>query len=133
MNNRIIKYIIIMSIVSLTALGGIFISTYGGSSEQNDNFDNVTISNNQQIIEIGVKGGYIPRQTVAKANIPTILRFVTNSTFDCSAAIYIPSLNVSKNLPFSGTTDIDIGNPQPGTVRGSCSMGMYFFEIDFNN
>jgi hypothetical protein len=34
-------------------------------------------------------------------------------------------------LPQTGSTDIDIGTPQPGTLKGSCGMGMYQFEIAF--
>lgn len=92
---------------------------------------NVTESNGTQIIELKAKGGYTPRVTLAKAGIPTILRVNTSGTFDCSSAIRIPSLGVSKNLPQSGVTDIDLGTQKVGTLPGSCGMGMYPFEIRF--
>jgi plastocyanin domain-containing protein len=63
--------------------------------------------------------------------MPTILRFTTNGTFDCSSSVRIPSMNLSKTLALSGTTDINLGNPKAGVLRGSCSMGMYPFEISF--
>ena len=86
---------------------------------------------NTQIIEIQAKGGYTPRKSIAKAGIPTILRFNTNSTFDCSSSVRIPSMNIFKSLPQSGTTDIDLGIQKAGTIQGMCGMGMYPFEIDF--
>jgi plastocyanin domain-containing protein len=86
---------------------------------------------NIQIIEIKAKGGYTPRKSIAKAGVPTILRFDTNGTFDCSSSVRIPSMNIFKNLPQSGTTDIDLGVQKSGTLQGMCGMGMYPFEIDF--
>jgi len=85
----------------------------------------------KQIIEITAKGGYNPRVSTAKAGIPTILRINTNGTFDCSSSIRIPSLGISKYLPQSGVTDIDLGINQTGTLYGSCGMGMYPFQINF--
>jgi len=92
---------------------------------------NVSMENGVQIITLQVKGGYSPRQSVAQAGIPTVIRFVTNNTFDCSISIRIPSLNLSQYLPQTGSTDIKIGTQSTGTFRGSCGMGMYPFEVEF--
>ena len=92
---------------------------------------NVRITDGRQIVEIRARGGYQPRQSLAKAGLPTILRFNTNGTFDCSSSVRIPALNISQLLPQAGSTDIDIGVGQLGTLQGSCGMGMYPFEIVF--
>jgi len=97
------------------------------------NANNVTIVDGQQIVEITARGGYQPRKSYAKAGIPTIIRFSTNGTFDCSSSVRIPSLNVYKNLPQTGKTEIDIGAQQISTLKGSCGMGMYPFEIEFTS
>lgn len=94
---------------------------------------NVTTENGVQIVEITAKGGYQPRQSVAKAGLPTVVRFNTQGTFDCSSAVRIPSLGISKSLPMNGRTDIDIGSPIAQTLTGSCSMGMYRFQIEFRS
>ncbi|MFA5888914.1 MAG: hypothetical protein WCW47_02590 [Candidatus Paceibacterota bacterium] len=95
--------------------------------------NNVTIVDGKQIIEIQAKGGYSPRKSVAKAGIPTIIRFNTAGTFDCSSFVRIPSMNISQNLSQSGTTDIDLGSPTVAILQGMCGMGMYPFEINFTN
>ena len=87
----------------------------------------------RQIIDIRAKGGYQPRRSVAKAGIPTTIRFNTNGTFDCSSSVRIPSMDISKLLPQSGFTDIDIGSSKLGLLNGSCGMGMYPFEIEFKS
>lgn len=92
---------------------------------------NVYIENGVQIIEIRAKGGYSPMKSVAKAGVPTILRFNTAGTFDCSASVRIPSLSVAKILSGSGETDISIGTSTLGTLNGMCSMGMYPFGVEF--
>lgn len=125
--------VIAIIVAALVISGAIVLSSKGGSSPVADvaNAHNVNIVNGKQIIEVSAKGGYQPKKSVAKAGIPTILRFNTNGTFDCSSGVRIPSLGVSKDLPPSGSTDIDIGNPKVATVQGTCAMGMYTFEVDF--
>jgi plastocyanin domain-containing protein len=93
--------------------------------------NNVSMVDGKQIIVINVKGGYSPKKMTAKAGVPTVVRFTTNGTFDCSSAIRIPSLGISKTLPPSGTTEIDLGTPKVGPLQGLCVMGMYSFQIDF--
>lgn len=92
---------------------------------------NVSIEKGIQIIQIQAKGGYRPEKTLAKAEVPTIIRFVTNGTYDCSSSVRIPRLNIEKTLTPSGTTDITVPAQQPGILDGTCGMGMYQFSIDF--
>jgi len=115
------------------------LTSSGGSNKQQStetpaevaSVNNVSIVDGKQIIEIQAKGGYTPRKSIAKAGIPTILRMNTKGTFDCSSSVRIPSMNLFKSLPQSGVTDIDLGTQKTGAVNGSCGMGMYPFEIDF--
>jgi plastocyanin domain-containing protein len=93
--------------------------------------NNVSLVDGKQVIEVVARGGYSPRKTTAKAGMPTILRMSTNGSYDCSVALRIPKLGIAKNLEPTGTTDIDLGTPGAGVLRGICGMGMYSFEIDF--
>ena len=96
-----------------------------------ENIHNVSIVDGKQIIEINTKGGYSPKLSEAKAGMPTILRFKTNGTFDCSSSIRIPSMNISKILPNTGSTDVDLGAQKLGTLSGTCGMGMFRFTVNF--
>lgn len=129
-----------IAIVGLIALIGMISFVWllssmlnGNTSENTANGSNVTVVDGVQVIEITAKGGYSPRKTVATAGIPTVLKMETNGTFDCSSALYLPTMKISENLPPSGETEVDLGTPTPGTFRGTCSMGMYNFEIDFQS
>ncbi|OIO30518.1 hypothetical protein AUJ77_03005 [Candidatus Nomurabacteria bacterium CG1_02_43_90] len=119
-------------VASILVLFAFFV-THGGRVGSNVPIKNVSIVGGKQIIEIQARGGYQPQRSIAKAGTSTTLRFVTSGSFDCSSAVRIPSLQISKNLPSSGTTDIDIGISKQGVLQGMCAMGMYPFEIDFQN
>ena len=117
--------------------GSIIVANGGGGNSGTSTgqavANNVSMVNGLQVVEIQAKGGYQPRVSLAKAGIPTVLRFNTNGTFDCSSSIRIPSLGITKILPQSGSTDIPIGTQQISTLQGTCGMGMYPFEIDFKS
>jgi plastocyanin domain-containing protein len=128
------KSTIISIIIALSLIGGVLVLGKSSSNAENNvPVNNVSIIDGKQIIEIKAKGGYFPRKSIAKAGIPTIIRFNTTGTFDCSSYVRIPSLNIGQNLSSSGTTDIDLGVQTANNLQGACGMGMYPFEIDFQN
>jgi len=126
--------IAIIAVVIL--ISGAFVFTRGNDDQNvqlKQDQDNVTVVNGKQIIEINAKGGYSPKVTTAKANIPTIIRMKTQGTFDCSSSFTIPALGYRTNLPPSGVTEIVVPPQEVGTkLQGLCSMGMYNFIVNFN-
>ncbi|HQV65025.1 MAG TPA: cupredoxin domain-containing protein [Candidatus Paceibacterota bacterium] len=126
------KVTIISILVAVVLIGGAFMLTKGKSeSKAATPVNNVSMVDGKQIITINAKGGYQPTNSIAKAGVPTVIRFDTKGTFDCSSSIRIPSMNITKVLPQTGTTDIDIGTPEVATLQGTCGMGMYPFAITF--
>ncbi len=128
MNRNVIASIGGVIIIGIAIL---LVSRGNTGSTANVPANNVRMVNGTQIIEITAKGGYQPRTSIAQAGVPTVVRFNTKGTFDCSASVRIPSMNISQLLPQSGSTDIDIGSQEVATLQGSCGMGMYPFEIEF--
>jgi plastocyanin domain-containing protein len=129
------KYIIIAILIAIGSLSGIIFLLRGNGWSSNSstiNQSNVSIQSGKQVIQIEAKGGYAPRKTVAKANVPTTLMLNTRGTFDCSSAISIPSLGYRATLPATGITPIEIPPQSSGTtIKGLCAMGMYQFAINF--
>ncbi len=123
----------ILIILAIVLIGGIVVLLRGGSATEAGKQDNVSIVDGKQIIEINAKGGYLPRNSIAKANTPTAIKIITQGTFDCSSAVVIPSLGYRRNLPPSGETFIQIPPQKEGvTLQGLCAMGMYNFSVKFN-
>ena len=126
------KATVIAITVAIVLIGSALVLARGGVSPADSiPANNVSVVDGKQVIEIRAKGGYQPRRSIAKAGIPTVIRFNTNGTFDCSSSVRIPSLGINKVLPQSDTTDIEIGSQQVLTLQGMCGMGMYPFEIEF--
>jgi plastocyanin domain-containing protein len=129
-----------MLLVVIFIIGALYITSNKSSNNSEvkkientieENADNVSVIDGKQIVLMKAKGGFSPIHSIAKAGILTILRVETNGTFDCSSVIRIPDMNISQNLPLSGTTDIDIGVQKVGVFDGTCGMGMYPFDIKF--
>ena len=131
------KSIFISLVIGLGLVGGAFwlLSDKTSSNDERkvvvDNVNNVQVVDGIQIINIKAKGGYSPQNSIAKAGLPTVIRFNTSGTFDCSSAVRIPSLDINTNLPPSGSTDIDIGESKLGALQVTCGMGMYSFVVNF--
>src|SRR3989344_5906832 len=126
---------ILMAILIFIALvvGAILLSGKGNNPDNPLPIENVAIKDGKQVIGIEAKGGYSPQLTMAKADVPTVLRINTQGTFDCSSSLVIPSLKYRSFLPPSGETLIEIPPQRAGTtLEGLCSMGMYSFAINFN-
>jgi plastocyanin domain-containing protein len=123
---------IIAIILALGLLGAVFL--FGGRPSRPvaavPAGENVSVVDGTQIVTIKVKGGYRPGTSTVKAGMPTILRFETNATYDCASQVRIPSLGVNETLPPTGATDLALGTLQPGTLQGTCGMGMYRFTIE---
>lgn len=125
----IIAAVLIVGALALVKVSASRSGNYGAG--QGASVDNVSIENGVQVVTIHARGGYQPARSLAKAGMPTVIRFDTKSTFDCSSYIRIPSMGISKMLPQTGTTDIDVGTATAGTLQGMCGMGMYPFQVEF--
>lgn len=128
------KTTVISILVAGVLIGGAIMFSSGKDvSDTEQAVNNVSIVNGKQIITINAKGGYSPRVTTAKADIPTVIKVATNGTFDCSSALAIPSIGYRENLSPSGATEIEVPSQKVGTtMQGLCAMGMYNFAIHFN-
>ena len=122
-------------LIAAVLIGGAIMLSGGKTSSDtaSQNANNVSVVDGKQVITINAKGGYSPRVTTAKAGVPTVIKILTNGTFDCSSALTIPSLSYHSNLSPTGVTDIDVPLQKSGAkLQGLCAMGMYNFSVNFN-
>lgn len=125
--------LIIISAVLIVGLGAIFLIQPRDSTQKTETSSdqNVEVKDSIQYIRIKARGGYSPKVSTAKANMPTKLIVATDGTYDCSSALIIRSVGFQKSLPGTGEETIDLGTPKAGELEGICGMGMYSFSIDF--
>ncbi len=127
---------VLIGIAVIVVIGFVFLIGSGNNNSadvKGASSSVVSTSGDKQVVEVTVSGGYSPRTINAKAGVPTIIRMKSDGAYGCERAFRIPSLGISKTLPASGNTDIEITSQNAGTsLRGTCSMGMYSFVINFN-
>ena len=88
------------------------------SSEQN------AVIGNKVTINV-TSGGYEADINTLKVGVPVILTLNSHGVRSCARAFTIPSLNIVKMLPETGTTEIEFTPTQTGLLTYTCSMGMY--------
>lgn len=126
------KNIAISILVSFTLIAGLLyvVLDRPTTGEKVGGAQNVEIRDGIQYITVFARGGYSPRVSVAESGIPTKLIMKTNGTYDCSAALLVRDVGFQKILEPTGEEIIDLGILDKNSVmRGSCSMGMYSFQI----
>lgn len=74
--------------------------------------------------------GYSPRNFSVKVNQPVNLTLVTQGTYSCASVFTIPSLNITKVLPPTSSTQISFTPTQTGILSFACGMGMYTGTIN---
>ncbi|MCK9344548.1 MAG: cupredoxin domain-containing protein [Candidatus Pacebacteria bacterium] len=91
---------------------------------------NTEMRDGVQYVTLAAKGGYFPKLSSIKPDIPTKLIVKTSGTYDCSASLVVRSIGFQKVLAPTQEEIIDLGTPKPGEkIQGVCSMGMYNFQI----
>ena len=91
-----------------------------------------TVKDGTQEATIRVKAGYTPNEITLKAGVPSVVKFETKNTYDCSLQLNIPKLDFSKTLPSTGSTLVSIDAQSSGSeITGSGGMNMYGFKLKF--
>lgn len=108
---------------NLTGINLNFFSPKNVSAQASD--ENVTVENGVQVVRmVQNSSGYEPNSFVIKKNIP--VRWIVNSTdpYSCASSIVSAELNVRQALQ-AGENVIEFTPTKVGSIRFSCSMGMY--------
>lgn len=101
------------------------LSAFGVGSALASNDPNVTQEGGLQIVRMTQDAdGYSPNNFTVKAGVP--VKWVINSTnsYTCASSIVSSSLGLRKSLKL-GENIIEFTPEKTGTIRFSCSMGMY--------
>ncbi len=80
---------------------------------------------------IATSQAYSPQAIQAKAGQPYKLVIDSQSNRGCGRALVIPALNLQATLPETGQFVIDLPAQPAGTLRITCTMGMYNSRIQY--
>jgi plastocyanin domain-containing protein len=121
-------------VLACTVFALVLITATSKSNNQSEfNSSAVKTIDGVQYISLSAGLGYTPNRIMASASLPTKLKIKTNNTYDCTAYLNIPKLNIKKFLPPTGTTEIALDNLKPGEeIEGFCGSDTYKFVIRFS-
>lgn len=88
----------------------------------------------QEVRMIQDSSGYSPNKFTIKKGVPVKWIVTSKDVYTCAASIMVQSLNIRKGLQL-GENVFEFTPTQTGTIRFSCSMGMYtgaFNVVDEN-
>ncbi len=124
---------IFIGVILVVLFLSIFITKLLKSDNNEFSPNGVITENGVQVITLNAGLGYSPNRIAAQSSIPTKLEIKTNNTYDCTAYLNIPQLNIKKFLPPTGTTEIDLSSRESGEViEGYCGSDTYKFVIKFS-
>lgn len=136
----ILNPVFLFVIISMFAVIGVaFFATSLTNNKSVDELANsqvmsseVKIENGVQYISVDAKNGFNPKYLTLKSEIPSVLTVKTKNTYDCSSTLVIPDLKISKQLPITGNTAINIPAQKAGTkMTATCGMGHYPLYLNF--
>lgn len=102
------------------------VSTVGAFSQKAQITDpNVTLKNGVQEVRMTQNGsGYSPNRFTIQKGIPVRWVVTSENVYTCAASIVAPSLGIRQGLKL-GENVFEFTPTEVGTIRFSCSMGMY--------
>lgn len=110
--------------------------TPGNAAIQQSNDPNVTLENGSQIVKMTQSGsGYSPNSFTIRKGVPVKWVITSTDSYTCAASIVMSSYGIRQSLQ-QGENIIEFTPNETGTIRFSCSMGMYtgsFNVIDGND
>lgn len=112
---------------------GINILTMTDSENQKEQSILTQTSESQQIQKFEIfltDRGYTPKRISVKKGTPVQLIVKNEEARGCIQAFVIPNLNVRKVVRLGEWTTINFTPQKTGKIGFTCSMGMYYGEID---
>ena len=84
-----------------------------------------TVVSGKQIISMSqYSSGYSPNVFTVKSGIPVKWIIDSKDAYSCASSLMVPKLNIRKSLS-SGENIVEFTPTEPGSIKFSCSMGMY--------
>lgn len=89
------------------------------------NFPKINNEGKQEVTIQVRSNGYASSSQTLKVGVPVKLTLNTSNVQSCARSFVIPSQNLSKILPATGTETIEFTPTKEGQLAYTCSMGMY--------
>lgn len=87
------------------------------------------VNQNQQSIDVEVKGGYSPETVVLKQGVPAEISFTRKDPSSCLDRVVFPDFGINQELPKDETKTVKIDTSQAGEYSWACGMDMFHGKV----
>jgi len=117
---------ILVLIVGLAIIGFIFWWFFGKHEVASATAD---VTDNNQSVDVEVKGGYSPEVVTLKKGIPATLNFTRKDASSCLDRVVFSDFGINKSLPQNEQQSIEIDTSKPGEYQWACGMDMFHGKL----
>ena len=117
---------IIVLIVGIALIGFIAWWFFGKHEAQTES---AAVTDDQQNVDVLVKGGYSPEQVVLKQGVPARLHFKRTDPSSCLDHVVFPDFGINQALPENETETIQIDTSKAGEYEWACGMNMFHGKV----
>lgn len=117
---------IIVTIVGLALIGFIIWWFFGKHTVATTQ---AQVQDQQQTVDVLVKGGYSPERIVLKQGVPAVLNFTREDPSSCLDRVVFPDFGINQALPKGKPEQIKIDTSKPGEYTWACGMDMFHGQL----
>ncbi|KRK66979.1 hypothetical protein FC79_GL001749 [Lentilactobacillus buchneri DSM 20057] len=90
---------------------------------------NAKVNDDQQIVDVEVKGGYSPEVVVLKQGVPATLNFTRTDSSSCLDRVVFSDFGINQALPQNQKESVEIDTSQSGEFQWACGMDMFHGKL----
>ncbi|GED93841.1 copper-binding protein [Lentilactobacillus buchneri subsp. silagei] len=90
---------------------------------------NAKVNDDQQVVDVEVKGGYSPEVVVLKQGVPATLNFTRTDSSSCLDRVVFSDFGINQALPQNQKESVEIDTSQSGEFQWACGMDMFHGKL----
>lgn len=91
--------------------------------------ENAEVADDQQVVNVQVKGGYSPEVVILKKGVPAILNFTRTDSSSCLDRVIFSDFGINQELPQNQKESIQIDTNKAGEYGWQCGMDMFHGKL----
>lgn len=91
--------------------------------------ESAAVADDQQVVDVEVKGGYSPEVVILKKGVPAILNFTRTDSSSCLDRVIFSDFGINQELPQNEKESIQIDTDKAGEYGWQCGMDMFHGKL----
>lgn len=87
------------------------------------------VSDDKQVVDVEVSGGYSPEVVTLKKGVPATLNFTRKDASSCLDRVVFSDFGINKELPQNEQQSIKIDTTKSGEFQWACGMDMFHGKL----